>query len=162
MKMKASEWAEGRECELHEIPFCADCRDASGIVRLDSGIQYRDDCAVQSYVEITGEDYEGSIELFRSLGYVPGRGTPAKAITEALTRVGFGTERRGLGQVADRKVRAEGFTTGDAIDASRRGRVFLLIGSDRRGAHAWTIIDGKVNRHYLRAPYRYGILEIVA
>ncbi len=161
--MKANEWASGARCDLHDIPFCADCQKSSGLRRDASGeVAYRNDCVVASYVEITGEDYETAVEILRSVGYRPASGTPAKGLADALAAVGFRSERRGLGSVSARGTRYDGMSIPDARAASVGGRVFYLIGADRESAHAWTIIDGKVSRAFLRAPYKYGILEVIA
>jgi hypothetical protein len=159
----ASDWTTVR-CEKHDMTSCADCLEAGKLRREGSEVRFKDDCGVATFRELTGIEYDEAAEILLEAGFRPGHGTPAKALAETLTAFGFRVEKRGLGIVrpGHQRSRTEGFTVADALEASRRGRVFYLIGSDRRGAHAWTILDGSVNRAFLRAPYKYGILEVTA
>jgi hypothetical protein len=173
-EMTISEYAAGARCEIHEIPFCADCRERLGIRRgvaragtgaddeKASDYRYRDDCGVASFRELTGASYDEAVEAIGS-GFNPRTGTQPAALKSAIESVGYSVRQAGLGIVSARKTKTDGLTVPDARAASVGGRrSFLLIGADRHGAHAWTIVDGKVNRAFLAAPYRYGILEVIA
>ena len=163
-----ADYAAGRPCELHDIPFCADCRKRLGLRRGDAkagedrtayyGVN---DCAVQSFRELTGATYAEALEALE--GSYRKSGTRIDGLIRALESVGYEVRKAGLGTVARRGARTSGLTLPEACAASADGRrMFLLVGNDSRGAHAWTITEGGQKRAYLRAPYRYGIFEIVA
>jgi hypothetical protein len=144
-----TDWAGGRECDKHDLAYCADCRDSAKIIRkLDGSLAYEGDCAVDTFREITGADYEEALEALRAAGYVPGRGTPAGGLTEALRSFGY--------SVTPTSVRIE-----DAIWMSETGRVYYVSGYKGKKGHAWSIIDGKANRPYY-PPFRYQIYLVSA
>ena len=157
----AADWATER-CEKHDMTSCADCLEAGKLRREGSEVRFQEDCGVATFRELTGIEYDEAAEILLEAGFRPGHGTPAKALKATLEAFGFKNEERGLGTVSARGSRTSGMTIPEARAASVDGRVFWLIGSDRTAAHAWTIIDGKVNRAFLRAPYKYGILEVTA
>jgi hypothetical protein len=165
---EATEFAAGERCELHDIPFCADCQERLGLRRgiARSGedansFYFANDCAIASFREITGASYDEAVGAIGS-GFSPRTGTKTEALKAAIESVGFRLVKQGLGKVTARGIRSSGLTIPEARAASLDGRVFLLVGSGREGAHAWTILDGQVNRPFLRAPYAYGILEVIA
>jgi len=161
---EATDFAAGKSCVLHEIPFCADCRERLGIRRgageNKNQFYFTNDCAVASFQELTGAGYDEAVEALGD-GFAPRAGTKTTAIIEALEAAGYRTERAGLGTVSARGARADGLTIPEARAASTDGkRQFLIVGHDRYDAHAWTITDGRVNRAFLKAPYKYGIIEV--
>ena len=156
-----SDWATER-CEKHDMTSCADCLESAKARREGAEVRYQDDCCVATLVEILGLSYAEASETLLAAGFVPGKGTPAAKLEATFRDFGFAVVRRGVGRVTARGTRTEGMTFPEARAASVDGRLFYAIGADRSGAHAWSILDGKVNRAFLRAPYVYGILEVTA
>lgn len=143
-----TDWAEGRECDKHEMSYCADCRDAAGIRRdaTTGQVGYKKDCAVQSFIELTGASYDEAVEHLTAVGFRPGiAGTPAGAIVDALTAVGY-------------TVRETPVRYGDL--RGLRG-AYVISGRQGSGGHSWTVIDGTVNRGY-RGRFTYRVWKVTA
>ena len=144
-----SDWTT-TPCEKHDMTSCADCLDQSKMRRDSDGqLHYRSDCAVQTYVEITGEDYEVAVEALRAVGYRPGRGTPKDGLRAAFEAIGFEV----------REVTHLGIDRLPALSA--RGRMFYISADKGSKGHAWSIVDGQPHRAY-RPPFRYRAFEIAA
>jgi hypothetical protein len=147
--LTSSEWAAGRECDKHEMSYCADCRDTAGIRRdADGTVGYTKDCAVQTFVEITGADYEEAAGYLRAAGFRPSSGTPAATgLRDALT--------------------AAGYSVREVTGAVRYDDLAHLPGSyyisGRRGSrgHAWSVIDGTPRRAY-GGRFTYRVFEVTA
>ncbi len=162
-----SEFAEGRPCDLHDIPFCADC---AARLRLRRGVavagesasdwRYQEDCSVATVSEIFGVTYDEAREILGP-AFRPGQGTLGIDLKARLAEAGWTVTVRGSGRVTARGTRYDGMTREEARAASARGRVFILIGKDRYGAHAWSAVGGRINRP-LTGPQIYGILEVTA
>src|SRR5258707_15227806 len=101
----------------------------------DGSVSYRSDCAVATFVEVTGARYDEAVEVMRAVGYRPGQGTPSQGILSALTSLGWSAVKT--------SVRIE-----DAERASRNGRVFIVYGRKGSKAHSWSILNGTANRPY--------------
>jgi hypothetical protein len=145
-----ADWQEGKYCEKHDMSYCADCLDQSKMRRdADGKVAYQGDCAVQTYVEITGEDYEPAAEALRAVGYVPGKGTPKDGLSAAFEAIGF--------QV--REVTYLGLQALPAMSAA--GRMFFVSADKGRKGHAWSVTDGQPNRAY-QPPFRYRAFEVAA
>jgi hypothetical protein len=144
-----TDWAGGERCQRHDLAYCADCRDMAGIVRARDGeLHYKSDCAVSTFAEITGADYEESFQILSASGYRIGRGTPTEALTGALREAGYNAFRSHL-------------DIDGAIAASATGRAFYVSGRKGRKAHAWSITEGRQNRPYF-PPFRYALYEVTA
>jgi hypothetical protein len=145
------DWATGQPCERHDLAYCADCRDLAGMRRAADGtVAYKSDCAVATFSEITGADYDESLGYLRAVGFIPGNGTPAGHIARAFADAGY--------TVRDitREVSLDGART-----ASGTGRAFYVSGQKGSKGHAWSIIGGRVNRGYV-PPFRYRLYEVTA
>jgi hypothetical protein len=149
-EMGISDWQAGSECERHNLAYCADCRDLAKIVRRrDGSLGMADDCAVQTFAEITGADYAEALEILLAAGYVPGMGTWCEDVREAFAAAGYATTER------------HGLTPDSAAVASQAGRAFYVSAQKGRKGHAWSIADGIQRRAY-RPPFRYRIFEVTA
>jgi len=150
--LKTSEWATER-CEKHDMVSCADCLASARMRRDQSGqIKFQSDCTVATFVEITGSDYDFAGEVLRGAGFVPGRGAHAAATVAAFESVGY-------------TVKPLPFATLESATlASRAGRKFFVSSTAGRNGHAFSIVDGQVNRNYFARMYRrysYRIFEII-
>src|SRR5215831_1518835 len=150
---ETSDWAKVR-CEKHDLTSCGDCLEANRMRREGAEVRYRDDCAVASFAEITGVDYDFASEVLREAGASLGSGTRVRTLEAAFTSVGL-------------KVRwAPEETLETALVASRDGRDFYVCGftrSRKPEGHAWTITSGTANRDFFR--YKriiYRIYEVTA
>jgi hypothetical protein len=145
-----SDWMTGKPCERHDLAFCSDCRDLAGMRRADDGtVAYQSDCAVQTFAEITGADYDEAAGLLRAAGFRPGSGTPSDGVVQAFRSAGFKvTEVTWIG-------------LDSALHLSASGRCFYVSGQKGRKGHAWSLVGGKANRAY-QPPFRYRIFEVEA
>jgi len=146
--MARNDWATER-CEKHDMTSCADCLELAHMRRDDDGeIRFQGDCAVDTFREITGVDYDFAVEVMLAVGYRPGAGTPAGQLAEAFASVGMTATRIPLAY--------------DSAPAfSRRGRKFYAEGWAGRQGHAWTILDGIQRRHFFRdRPFKYRLYEV--
>ncbi len=144
-----SDWSAGKPCQLHDMGYCADCKDLAGMRRLEDGsAAYKSDCTIQTFIEITGASYDEAAAALQAAGFRPGAGTPAGGVGRALAAAGFGVCR----------IRID-LDTAQALSA--RGRVFFVAGYKGKRGHAWTLLDGKANRAY-RPPFRYQVFEVTA
>jgi hypothetical protein len=143
-----SDWTEGKPCERHDMMYCADCQASAGMRRTaDGGLAYKKDCAVQSFVELTGAGYEEAVGYLREAGFRPGvAGTPQEGVVKALQAVGY-TVR----EVTHYRI---------GTLASRKGS-FVISGQKGRKGHSWTVVDGVPSRAY-QPPFRYRIWEVTA
>lgn len=109
------------EC-LHgmEPSWCSLCRKAAGYQ--PGKDRFNNDCAVLSFVEVTGATYEEAVEALLATGdYRPGHGINIDALLRALADNGFAAT---------------------PTSAVTRGMV-LVAAWDRRGGHAYTINNDK-------------------
>jgi hypothetical protein len=151
MTESRTDWTAGVPCAVHELAYCADCRDAAGMRRaLDGQTVYTNDCAVQTFAEITSASYDEAVSYLREAGFRPGSGTPKAATAQAFAAVGFNvTEKTALGMAW-------------AIDQSATaGRVFYVSADKGKRGHAWSIVNGATPRAF-RSPFRYRIFEVTA
>ena len=150
-----TDWAIVR-CEKHDMVSCADCLEQKRMRRAESGeVRYSDDCAVDTFAEITGVDYDFAAEVLREAGAKLGTGTRVRTLAEAFASVGL------------KAVHRPELTLETALIESRDGsRDFYVCGftrSKRPEGHAWTIQNGKAARDYFR--YKriiYRIYEVTA
>ena len=144
-----TDWAAGSECALHDLAYCADCRDQAKIVRRhDGSLGYQGDCAVQTFAEVTGASYDEALELVTAGGYRPGVGTPAAALAGIFTQAGYQATRSWL-------------TLEAATQASKSGRVFYVSAAKRSKGHAWSITEGAQHRAWW-PPFRFVLFEVTA
>lgn len=143
-----TDWADGKPCERHELSFCADCRNLAGIDRRpDGSLGYRGDCAVQTFAELTGAEYDEAVTILKANGYGVGRGTPVDGLRAALVDAGY-TVREMTRLI-----------TPEAAAAS--GRSFFVAGWQGSKGHAWSIDAGQSRRGFYGS-YRYRIFEVAA
>ena len=144
-----ADWTTTR-CEKHDMTSCGDCLEQGKMRRTADGtVAYRSDCAVQTYIEITGEAYEPAVEALRAVGYRPGQGTPTGGLQAAFEAIGFTV----------REVTHLGIDRLPALSAN--GRIFYVSGFKGRKGHAWSVTDGQAHRAY-QPPFRYRAFEIAA
>jgi len=150
-----TDWATAR-CDLHDMSSCADCLERKRMRREESGeVRYNDDCAVATFAEITGVDYDFADEVLREAGAKLGAGTQVRQLADSFASVGLKAEWR------------PELTLETALIESRSGsRDFYVCGFTRSRTpqgHAWTIQNGKAARDYFR--YKriiYRIYEVTA
>lgn len=149
-----SGWEAGEPCERHDLEYCADCLRLGRMRRSQSGdVRYRQDCTVQTFAEITGLEYDFAVEVLRSAGFIPGRGATGRQFIAAVESVGGKvTVATHLGE--------SGAVMMSYATSARKFAMFGWKGSGAsRSGHAWSVIDGEINRGY-EPPYRYRIYEI--
>jgi hypothetical protein len=144
------DWTTGTPCERHDLAYCADCRDLAGLRRdkTTGEIVYQSDCAIRTFAEITGADYDEAVEIMRDAGARPGSGTPKPVLQAALLASGFKVTE------VTRVIRVE-----DAPALSAAGQRFYVTASKGRKGHAWSVMDGAVNRPWW-PPFSYRIFEV--
>ena len=139
LEMSVSGWEAGEACVKHDQPWCAECKAQAGMVRDDEGtLRYDGDCAVMTYCEITGEEYEAAVATMRGQGYRPGTGTEAVGLFRALRDAGYVQTQVAWGQAFARE---RSFLHPEAFVVIGTG----YVGRKRLG-HAWSITNGVVNR----------------
>jgi hypothetical protein len=141
-----SDWAAGRECERHYMTYCADCADLAHLRRdaKTGEVGYRSDCAVQTFMELTGADYDEAVSYLRAVGFAPGGGTPAAKISAAFEAVGY-------------RVR-EVYVRYDQLKYEYQRSFYVTAWKSGKG-HAWSVVNGKANRPY-QPPFRYSVFEV--
>lgn len=140
-------WTNGEQCERHFLAYCADCRDMAHLRRTASGeVAYKADCAVQTFMELTGADYTEALAHMTQHGFAPGGGTPADKISEAFEAVGYQVRE------VTREVRYE-----DLRFAANRS--FYVVGWKGKKCHAWSVAEGKTRRAF-RPPFKYQVYEV--
>ena len=146
--LKTSEWATER-CEKHDMVSCGDCLATARMRRDETGqVRFQADCTVATFMEITGTDYDFASEVLREAGFVPGRGAATAATVAAFQSVGY-------------TVKSYPMPIEFAMVASNDRKFFVSSRMGRNG-HAFSITDGKANRHFFAGrSYRYSIYEIV-
>lgn len=145
-----SDWETGEPCERHDLAFCADCLALARLRRDDTGVWYKSDCAVQTFVEITGAAYEEAAAAFLAAGFRPGHGTRRDITQAVFESYGYTVSRMSCG-----------FDLFDAVLASHSGRAFYVGGRKGRKAHLWSVINGSQFRP-MCPPFRYEIFEVSA
>jgi hypothetical protein len=150
MNLTGTDWATER-CEIHDMMACQDCLDRSGLRRVSGSneVRFRNDCGIATFAELTGMDYEFSSEVLREAGFRPSNGTPTNGLLSALDAVGYSVRE------------LTGTVRLESAPVASKGRKFMVAGWTRREGHAWTIIDGTVNRDFMRySRISYRIWEV--
>jgi hypothetical protein len=146
-----TDWAQGTQCERHDLAYCADCRDMAGMRRAADGtVAYKMDCAVRTFAEITGAGYEEAVSYLRDAGFRPGSGTPWDQVGQAFKAAGFTVT------AVTRRISPD-----SALRLSQAGRCFYVLGRKGGKCHAWSLVDGKASRAF-QPPFRYEIFEVTA
>lgn len=145
-----TDWESGEPCERHDLAFCADCLALAKLRRDDTGVWYKSDCAVQTFMEITGATYEEAAAAFLASGFRPGHGTRRDVTRAVFESYGYTVTRMSYR-----------FKLEDALRASRSGRAFYVGGTRGRKAHLWSVINGQQFRP-MYPPFRYEIFEVTA
>ena len=150
--LKTSDWASTR-CEKHDMVSCGDCLASARMRRDQAGqVVFQADCTVATFVEITDMDYDFAAEVLREAGFVPGRGAQPAHTVAAFESVGCTVKPLPYA------------TLESATQASKAGRKFFVSSWAGRNGHAFSIVDGHVNRNYfarMYARYSYRIFEII-
>jgi len=117
-------------------------RDHNGITR------WQNDCAVQTFAEITGASYEEAAEVLKEHGFRPLSGTPTDSTRAAFESAGFKVIEM------TRQLKLD-----EALKLSVNGRTFFVSGYKGKKGHAWSLVDGTANRAY-QPPFRYQLFEV--
>lgn len=106
-----------------EPVWCSICKRDAGY--RPGTTRQQGDCAVLSFTELTGADYAEALERLAAAGRSKGSGTALSTILAALTDAGFSaTETRTI---------------------TRSGTYLVAAYKNGRG-HAFTVVNGKINR----------------
>jgi len=140
---------ETEPCEKHDLTCCGDCLEQAKLKRDEHGdFQYRSDCAVQTYSEITGISYSIAASIMLANGFRPGVGTRGSDLRAAFEQTGLTvTNVTYMGP------------EGAVVASMEEGRRFYVHGTKGKRAHAWSITDGNENRPYF-PPYNYRVFEV--
>ena len=150
--MTIEAWEAGEQCKAHYLAYCGDCLASSKLRRDEAGaVWYKSDCAVQTFMEITGATYEEASTAFLAAGFRPGHGTRRDITKAVFESYGYAVTRMSYR-----------FKLEDALRASRSsGRVFYVGGQKSRKAHLWSVMNGRQFRPMF-PPFRYEIFEVTA
>jgi len=124
-----------------ERAWCSLCREVDGF-KAGSDRQ-RNDCTIQTVVNLTGAEYSEAQELLEAQGKRKGAGSTKEQTIAALAECGWVATRSSL----------------TIEQAQRSGRSFFVSARRNRVGHAWAIVAGEQLNQWNRN-FRYTLFEV--